>query len=253
MSSFKLNILIVEDNFSFALELQMLLEELNYNVIGVVDNSAEALEMIFSKSPDLIFMDIEIIGNLSGIEIGQKISHLNIPILYISSQNNQETYEVAQQSNMIGFLVKPVEKISLRSTIQLAIAKAYSMKEGNTNIEDKPQTKNNIITDDCYYFKKKETFHKVFIKDITFIRSDDNYCETHTIDGQAFTSRITISKLEETLPKDRFMRTHRQYIVHTNHIDMIDLNDSTLKIQGTEIPVSRNKRKEIAELFKMIK
>ena len=70
MSDFSLKILIVEDELSFALELQMLLEELNYNVLKHVDNSDEALKVIYENHPDLIFMDIDIKGDLSGIEIG---------------------------------------------------------------------------------------------------------------------------------------------------------------------------------------
>ena len=130
MNTFRLKVLIVEDNFSFAIELEMLLEELNYEVISKHDNSATALEAIFSKEPDLILMDINIKGELNGVEIGQKIIGLNIPILYITSFKDEATYREAAKSNMIGYLVKPIEKYSLRTAVQLAIEKAHSGKNG---------------------------------------------------------------------------------------------------------------------------
>jgi len=248
MNDFNLNILVVEDNLSFSLELQMLLEDLNYNVVTSVDNSAAALEAIFSQSPDLIFMDIEIKGSMNGVEVAQKISHLDIPVLFISSRKEPEIYAEALKSNMIGYLVKPVEKISLRTGIQLAISKAHSLKTANTSSE----VPTNIITKDKFYFKKKDTFHKVAISEIAFVRSDDNYCEVYTIDKKSFTSRITLSKMENMLPKGKFIKTHRQYIVQVNHIDAVDFHDSTCKVLGKEIPVSRSKRKELEQILKML-
>ena len=254
MDIHNLKILIVEDSYSFALELEMLLNDLNYSVIGTVDNSAEALETIYAEVPDLILMDIEIKGRLTGIDIAKSIKNLNIPVLFISSRKDEETYQAAASSNMLGFLVKPVEKISLRSAIHMAVARAFSMKTPNIDLAtNQSSSQNNIITSKYYYFKKKETFYKVFIKDIAFIKSDDNYCETHTLEGEVFTSRITISKLEEMLPQDAFLRTHRQYIVQLDHISSVNFSDSTLIVAGKEIPVSRTKRKELTHLFKMIK
>lgn len=253
MNNFQVNILIVEDNLSFALELQMLLEELNYNVLGRVDNSGEALDVIYSKNPDLILMDVDIKGNLTGLEIGEKVKHLNIPILFITSLNDASHYEQAQQSNMVGYLVKPVDKITLRSTLELSIKNAHQRKSVAATTSGKEVDNaflENFVAQDALFFKKRGTYHKVKIRDIAFIKSDDNYCLTTTLDGETFTTRITISKMEELLPEKMFMRTHRQYIVHTEHIDSIDFQDSTLKIQQTEIPVSRSKRKELETLIR---
>lgn len=253
MSDFQINVLIVEDNLSFALELQMLLEELNYKVLGRVDNSGEALDMIYSKNPDLIFMDIEINGNLSGLEIGQKIKHLKIPILYITSLGDNAHYEQAVQSNMIGYLVKPINKVTLRATLDLAITKAHRpnlIDIDQINIDSKEDEPDNFVGKDALFFKKRGTYHKVKINEISFIKSDDNYCQTTTLGGQTFTTRITISKMEQLLPSQKFMRTHRQFIVQTEHIDSIDFQDSTLKINHKEIPISRSKRKELEVLIR---
>jgi len=253
MSNFQINILIVEDNLSFGLELQMLLEELKYNVIGRVDNSGEALDTIYSKNPDLVLMDIDIKGNLTGLEVGQKIKHLEIPVLFITSLNDNAHYEQAQQSNMIGYLVKPIDKITLRATLELAIAKAHVSKAPDSNLEGKDSDKNeleNFVSKEALFFKKRGSYFKVKINQIAYVKSDDNYCLTTTLDGEIFVTRLTISKMEELLPIKKFMRTHRQYLVNTEHIDSIDFQDSTLKIQQKEIPVSRAKRKELASLIR---
>jgi len=249
MSPFSLKILIVEDNLSFALELQMLLEELGYQILDRVDNSTDALHVIHGKQPDLILMDIDIKGNMSGLDIGQKIKHLEIPILYITSAKDKLNYEAAQQSNMIGYMVKPVEKISLKTAIQLSISKAYTLKNHTTNTTS---VNNNIVHQEFYFFKRQDTFHKVHIKDIAFIKSDDNYCKSYTLSGETFVTRIGISQLEKMLPPKLFMRIHRQYIVQVSCIDAIDFNSNLLKIKGHAIPISRSKRKALAAMLKIL-
>lgn len=250
MNPFNLNILIVEDNLSFALELEMLLDEMNYNVMARVDNSAEALDIIFSQNPDLILMDIDIKGNLTGVEIGQKIKHLGIPILYISSIQNEETFKAAEESNLIGYLIKPIAKFSLQTSVQLAIEKAYSLKSQREKTTREPEPVENFLSKDRFFFKKAGTYHKVKIADIAYIKSDDNYCQTTTIQNQTFMTRITINKFESLLPSGLFIRTHRQYIVQINQIDTINFQDGVLKINQKEIPVSRTKRKEMEALIR---
>lgn len=60
-----------------------------------------------------------------------------------------------------------------------------------------------------------------------------------------FTLRITLNNLEEILPSEAFLRTHRWYIVSVEHIEAINFQDSTLLIDGMELPVSQTKRQEL--------
>ena len=129
MSLAPLKILIVEDNLSFALELEMLLDEMGYTDTMRADHSGTALDYIYSQEPDLILMDIDINGNLSGLELGEKIAHLDIPVLYITALQEAPYQEASRQSSAIGYLVKPVQPLTLRSAIDLAIAKVQAQKE----------------------------------------------------------------------------------------------------------------------------
>jgi len=83
-------ILIVEDNLTYAIQLEVMLFNLGNFVCLRTDNSIDALRLISQEKPHLILMDIDIKGALSGIEIGHKIKDFKIPILYISSFGNEE-------------------------------------------------------------------------------------------------------------------------------------------------------------------
>ena len=106
-SAFVLEVLIVEDDFSFSLDLRMLVERLGYKCAGTVDNAEHALEIINRKTPGAILMDIDLKGQMSGIELAEKIKKKNIPVLFITSYQDEATYERAKKLEMVGFLVKP--------------------------------------------------------------------------------------------------------------------------------------------------
>jgi DNA-binding LytR/AlgR family response regulator len=243
-----LNILIVEDDPLFAVELEMLVKDIGYRVAARVDNSADALEAIYSEDIDFILMDIDIKGKLSGIAIGQKTRHLNIPILYITSFGNDEHYEAAQKSNMAGYLVKPVDKYSLRTAIDLAVNNMFLSQK-------KPHPENTIeefIFDKYLFFKKKRIYHKIDISEISIIEGADDYVQVYLKDGNKFLSRKTLKAMEEILPAQQFLRVHRSYLIQAETIEAIDFQSQKLFIRGVEIPISRNKKKELERLINRI-
>ena len=250
MNNPNLKILIVEDNLSFAIQLEMMLGQLGYHVCGRVDNSTDALRIIKKEEPSLILMDIEINGNMTGVELGQKIVHLNIPILYISLQGNEATYLQAQESNMIGFLVKPVNKISLRSSVELAISKAQTILSDD---EKKVTLKldESKVTKDSFYFTKKGAKIQVLTKDIAYIKAAHVYTETVNVRNEVFVSRTTLGKLEEMLP-DNFKRVHRKFIVQVNKISKVEIDFKALYIGNIEIPISKSRRKELKEAMNIV-
>ncbi len=236
-----LNILIVEDDFSFSLELEMLVKKIGYQVAGVVDNSDDAFAIINTKRVDLILMDIDIKGNLSGLDIGKKIQHLDIPILYITSYEDNEHYDKACQSKMIGYLVKPVSMISLTSTINLAVSSLTSIKNKSNGSTSDEET--DFILNDFLFFKRQKVYHKIDKMDIVAIEADRDYISVYTNKDEKFFARLTLSKIESLLPPNFFLRTHRSYIVQIKAIERIDFSNSTIFIQNLSIPVSRSKRK----------
>lgn len=121
MGDSSLNVLIVEDDLALAVDMEMMMDELGHQVIGRVDNSTDALKKIEQHQPDLILMDIKINGELNGIQIAEMIKDKNIPILYVTSENNQGSYDKAQKTNLIGYLIKPVYKYTLKTTIEAGL------------------------------------------------------------------------------------------------------------------------------------
>lgn len=239
----QLKLLIVEDSVSYAIELEQVATKIGFDVIGTVDNSADALDIIFSEHPDIILMDINIKGRLTGIDIAKRIIHLNIPILYITSFNEESTYLEASQSNLIGYIVKPVEKLTLATSLKLLIQNSINNQMAANNA--------GVITkdDEEYVFLMKNSiFYKFQVSSILFIKSDDNYSSFTLEDGSNFIIRIKLSDVENLLVDRHFVRCHRQYIVNQKKIQSINTIMNTLHVKDHIIPFSRSKKAAIMSI-----
>src|SRR5688572_1228871 len=95
-------ILIVEDEFIVANNLQMILEEASYEITGVAASAREAQEHIQQYKPDLVLLDIRLKGKLSGIDIARKLRAGNIPFIYLSAYANQAILEEAKTTEPYG-------------------------------------------------------------------------------------------------------------------------------------------------------
>ena len=120
----KLNIFIVEDESIVAKDIQNSLTKLGYNVVGTANNGPDAIEKITELQPDLILMDIMIKGNMTGIEVSEKIKEkLNIPVVFLTAYADEGTLSRAKITEPYGYILKPFKEIDLHSTIEMAVYK----------------------------------------------------------------------------------------------------------------------------------
>ncbi len=119
------NILIVEDESIVALELQQYVKSLNYNVVAMVSNAVDCLHYINNEKIDLILMDVNIKGDIDGIECASSIKSLHeIPIIYITAFSDEETLERAVATNPSAYLVKPFNRDELKVALKIGLNRA---------------------------------------------------------------------------------------------------------------------------------
>ncbi len=117
-------VLIVEDDSLTASIFRMFLEELKYDLLGVVDDAHKVIQLCDDLKPDVILMDIHLNGELDGIQICEMIkSRFNIPIIFLSSDTNEDTLQRVIKTHSYGYMVKPIDKNELSVTIELAYYK----------------------------------------------------------------------------------------------------------------------------------
>ena len=118
----KTKILIVEDEMILASDVKYQLEELGYNVVGIVNNGKDAIKLTLETDPDVILMDIVIKGDIDGIETAQQINKLyNIPIIYTTAYFDEEILERAKKTEPYGYIIKPYQEGQIHTAILMAI------------------------------------------------------------------------------------------------------------------------------------
>ena len=117
-------VLLVEDDNIIAKIAEWRLKNLGYSLCGRATTGAEAMEMVIKNKPDIVLMDINIQGDIDGIETAKMIKKgFAIPVVYVTSHSDGPTLDRAKETNPDGFIVKPFEDNDLRVAIELALKK----------------------------------------------------------------------------------------------------------------------------------
>ena len=104
----KLRIFIVEDESIVAKDIQNSLVKLGYEVIGIANNGKEAIEKIIETAPDLILMDIMIKGDLTGIDVSDRIKEqVSITVIFLTAYADEGTLSKAKITEPYGYILKP--------------------------------------------------------------------------------------------------------------------------------------------------
>nr|WP_319537847.1 response regulator [uncultured Methanospirillum sp.] len=129
MNDERKKILIVEDEFITAMDLAENLEFMGFSVAATTDTAEEVLSLALEHSPDLILMDINLKGEMTGIEASNLIkNNLDIPIIFLTGQSDDVTISKAIESEPFGYLIKPFDDRSLKTSIAMALYK-YSVEQ----------------------------------------------------------------------------------------------------------------------------
>ncbi|PSL43012.1 response regulator receiver domain-containing protein [Chitinophaga niastensis] len=116
----KKKILIVEDEFVVANDLEIMLEAAGYETMGIAVSVNAAMEEIAKGIPDLVLLDIQLQGTLSGIDLARQLKKRHIAFVYLSANSDQTTLQMAKATEPYGFLVKPIRPKDLLVTLDIA-------------------------------------------------------------------------------------------------------------------------------------
>jgi len=118
----KIKILIAEDEKIIGIDIKKILIKFGYEVTSIVGTGIDVIEKAELENPDLILMDIKLIGLLDGIEAAKIISFKHrTPIIFLTALNNKETIQRIKGSGAFGFLLKPFNEQKLHEEIEKAL------------------------------------------------------------------------------------------------------------------------------------
>ncbi|WP_445382331.1 LytR/AlgR family response regulator transcription factor [Robiginitalea sp. IMCC43444] len=237
-----IKILIVEDNVIIADDMQSMLEEIGYEIVDNVIVYEQAEEVLKTKEVDLVLIDIILASDKTGIDLGKHIrENYDIPFIFVTSNSDRATVENAKTVKPNGYLVKPFEQQDLYTSIEIALSNfIYGTKNQSSsadNAEVADGMSSNSVLKDSIFVKKQHLYYRIQFEDIQFIKADNVYLEVNTADKK-FLVRSPLKDYLEKLPRNKFYRAHKSYIVNVDHIEAINSKD--ILINKNLIPISKD-------------
>lgn len=115
------NILVVEDEYIEARNLERMLVKNRYKITGIARSVPIALALIDKVLPDFVLLEIFLRRELTGIDFARILIERDIPFIYLSANSDKATFEAAKATRPFGFLVKPFREKDVLAMIEIAI------------------------------------------------------------------------------------------------------------------------------------
>lgn len=226
-----MNCIIIDDEPMARKGMKRLVEtRRELELTAMFDSAFKATEWLKNNNTDLIFLDIEM-PELNGIEFARHISEKCLVVFTTAySEYALDGFEL----DALDYLVKPIDL----DRFNKAVDRALSYKQLSESVEDN----NNPLALEFIIVKADRKYLRIRLSDITYVEGLKDYVIIHLTDKKVVT-RMTLKAMEDNLPKHRFIRVNKSFIVNKDKIDSFDNND--VCIGTTEIAIGLSYREMV--------
>jgi DNA-binding LytR/AlgR family response regulator len=234
---------IVDDEFLARQYLKDYVNRLPFlKLIGDYDSPLLILEELSDNNVDILFLDIQM-PDISGLDF-LKTLHPQ-PCIILTTAYKEYALE-GYEYNVIDYLLKPFSFDRFLKAVNKAVDRierdkaAYGAgKENGT--ENQP-----VMDTDHLVVRADRKWYKINYDDLFYIEGQKAYVTFHTR-TKKITALISLKELEESLPRERFMRIHKSFIVSVRHIETLEGN--MLGICGVKLSIGSNYRDQVNNYF----
>lgn len=212
----KYTAIIIDDESPARLMIKNLLSKHanEIKIVGEAKTGTEALDIIYEKQPDIIFLDIQL-PDMNGFEL---LSNLKKQPIVIFTTAYDEYALDAFKENSIDYLVKPIEQ----SRFDKAIEKIKTLKNPPERLDFgalietiRNQKEEKVVT--ALPIKIGQKILLARFSEIVYCKSDGGYTSIFTKTGKEYISELKLNELEIKLPSN-FIRVQKSYIINTDMI-----------------------------------
>lgn len=249
--STNIRVLLVDDEEPARQKLRLFLDsESDFEVIAEAKNGLEALQLVDSIHPDVIFLDIQM-PKLDGLAVAANLENMpNTQIVFVTGFNE---YAIkAFELNAVDYLLKPYDKGRLQKTLSRVrdhslIKEPYSIPKLVQDYRNEQSYPQQLL------FKTEKAIEVVQTDEIEWIEASANYVKVCLSDN-AFIARQTLTMLQSQLDPTRFVRIHRSHIINisaVNKVTPLSKGDYDLQLKsGTALKLSRSYKDQFFQYFR---
>ena len=242
----KISCLIIDDEEPAHEVLKFLIAKVPWLVFeGSCYNAVEAIEVIPTRKPDIIFLDVNM-PELSGLDL---LNIIQSPDLHVIMTTAYPEYAVDGFTfDVTAFLLKPIgfDRFLKAVTKVRKLITGIQIPDLQAALPEVRQESN--ASDEYVWIRADRKMYCVWFKDIFLVEGLKDYVKVHYTGGVLVTL-MSMSAMMEKLPFPPFVRTHRSYIVNRNAIRMIEGNTITLQ-NGKEVAIAVSPTRD--EIFRQL-
>lgn len=244
----KITAIIVDDERLARENLLMLLEEFcpEVEVIGMGQNVEEAKELIATKKPEAVFLDIRMPSGEEGLDLLGEVKDNNFQIVFVTAFKD---YAIkAFNVNSIHYILKPIDIDDLKEAVVKLLAFKKLFQQDSNNLETYIESIKNF-SENIYYQNESNKItisHTKGIKivednSILYLEGDGNCTNIHFVDGTSFFDTRTLKVYEDILNVNTFYRIHKKHMINLSHLTDYLQENGTFAIlkTGIKLPVAR--------------
>lgn len=231
----KIKCIIVEDEpLAVRLLSDYILQVPHLELCGTFKEALSAGSYLQKEKADLIFLDIHL-PKLKGLSFLRTLQ--NPPAVIVTTAYHQYAVEGFELS-VVDYLLKPFSLERFIAAVN-KVSKLIQSHQSTLKAELQKETSLFLTID-----RKKV---RIDYDSILYIESRREYVKVFTLNGE-YTSKISTTELETLLPKPRFIRVHRSFIVSIDKINIYTKGE--VEVNGKTIPIGKGYKNE--ELFSRI-
>jgi two-component system LytT family response regulator len=180
-------------------------------VVALCRSAFKAIEYLAENDVDLMFVDINM-PDLNGMDFVKSLSQK--PQVIFTTAYSEYALE-GFMVNALDYILKPISYAAfLKSANKAKIWFEHNQRQVETFQK----------TGESLFVKSEYKMVRIFLSEIKYIESSNEYIIIHLTTGQPVTTLIRLKVMEKQLPKDSFMRVHRSFIVNLNRVNVIERN-----------------------------
>lgn len=229
--------LVDDEELARALVRQLLAAHPDIRILAECANGFEAVKVVAETKPDLLFLDVQM-PQLDGLEVLELIERdaAGRPAVIFVTAYDQYALK-AFDANAVDYLLKPFD----RARFETALARARTRLDSGAAPAPDPLVPRGAPLSRVVV-KDGVTVTVLPVSKIDYVKAEDDYVLLRA-DGRNHLKSQTLASLEEALPKERFVRIHRSYLLNLDRL--VRLEPSTtgaptaVLTDGARLPVSR--------------
>ena len=225
--------IIIDDEDLPRRVLQQLIDNIpELQLAGSFETPVEALKfLIEEKDIELIFLDISM-PHFSGFEFIQTLK--KVPAVILVTAHIEHAVTAFEYDHVVDYLLKPVSKERLKKAVKKA--KKHNQEDTKKSGKAAAIKPPNSTEEQELYIQSDKKLIKIKIPEIIVIQAKGNYILIKTTSGNYITYS-SLKKIENKLPSNLFVRTHRAYLI--NYTQIVDIQDNSVLLSKEVVPVSR--------------